>query len=84
MKPQKNMTPTQEKTYLDYVFSHDLSPEEKQAYLDWVDDAEAEFGCEASVVPIEIIRQGQEAADAYYEKILEKRAKENAEIRSII
>lgn len=72
------MTPTEEKAYLDYVFSHDLSPDEKLAYREWIIQAEEDHGCDFSVVPIEVLRQGQEASDAYHERIMEERRARNA------
>lgn len=81
MKPHVKMTEAERKAYLNYVFNNNLTPEETREYWDYMSDVETELGCDTSVVPIEIIRQGQEAADAHYEKVLEKRAKGNAEIR---
>lgn len=73
MKPHPDMTREEEKAYIKYVFSNDLTSEERQAYRDWVSEAEEKYGCDASVVPIEDIRAGR--GNEVYEKILSERAK---------
>jgi hypothetical protein len=73
MKPHLNMSDAERKAYLHYVFNNELTPEEIREYCEYLGDTEDESGCNASVVPLEVIRQGREATDAYYEKFLEER-----------
>lgn len=67
------MSEAERKAYLHYVFNNELTHEEMREYWEYIGDAEDRLGCDTSVVPLEVMRQGKEAADAYYEKFLEKR-----------
>lgn len=53
MKPKPGMTKSESKTYLDYVFNNELTPEESKAYWEWVSDAEEKYGCDVSSIPLE-------------------------------
>lgn len=50
------MTDSERKIYLEYVFNNDLTVEETDAYLEYLEQSETEYGCDASSIPIEILR----------------------------
>lgn len=78
MKPHRHMTNDEIKAYMEYRAKNKLTPEEKAAYREWVIQAEEDDGCDFSVIPREVLWQGQEASDAYYERFLEERRERNA------
>ncbi len=53
MKPHPNMTDTERKAYIEYVLSHDLTPEESADYHEYLSDSEDRYGCLSSSIPLE-------------------------------
>ena len=72
MKPHPDMTREEKKKYVQYVFNNDLTSEERQTYRDWVSDAEDEFGCCASSIPLEDMEGKTD--DEIWEMLQHKRA----------
>lgn len=72
MKPHYNMTADEIKAYMEYRKNNELTPEEKKAYREWVIEGEDKYGCDASVIPIEALKEKSE--DEIWEMILQKRA----------
>lgn len=73
MKPKENMSPQERKEYIEYVLNNDLTHEENEAYIEYLEKAELEFGCDASIVPIEVLREGK--GDEFYKNIKAERSK---------
>jgi hypothetical protein len=72
MKPKPNMTTEERKAYIEYVMNNDLTPEENEAYFKYLEESEAEFGCGASSIPIEVLREASE--EEVWELLEQKRA----------
>lgn len=65
------MTQEERRKYVEYIFNNDITSEERQTYRDWVSDAEDEFGCCASSIPIEGLEEKSD--DEIWEMMLQKR-----------
>jgi len=70
MKPHSNMTPEDIKVYMKYKQNNELTPEEAEAYWEWVSEAEDQ-GCEASSIPIDGLEDKTD--DEIWEMIVQKR-----------
>lgn len=66
------MTADEIKAYMEYRKNNELTPEEKKAYREWVIEGEDKYGCDASVIPIEALKEKSE--DEIWEMIFQKRA----------